>query len=60
MQVCGKVIGYQHGTPDGIYPGQYTGKKYGSVIDSHVIINSYYVDGVSITRAGTLVNMSGL
>ena len=49
-QVCGKVIGYQHGTPDGIYPGHYAGEKYGSVIDSHVNINSYYVDGVSITR----------
>ena len=49
-QVCGKVIGYQHGTPDGIYPGHYAGGKYGSVIDSHVNINSYYVDGVSITR----------
>ena len=50
-QVCGKVIGYQYHTPDAIYPGNYTNEEYGSVIDSHHNnINSYYVDGVSITH----------
>ncbi len=36
-QVCGRVIGYQQGAPDAIYHQQ-------------LGINSYYVDGVSITR----------
>ena len=36
-QVCGRVIGYQQGSPDAI-----AGQQFG--------INSYYVDGVSITR----------
>ena len=50
-QVCGRVVGYQWGSPDGAYPGRYQGETYGSVIDSsHNDINSYYVDGVSITR----------
>uniref|UniRef100_A0A1X7TM26 Uncharacterized protein n=1 Tax=Amphimedon queenslandica TaxID=400682 RepID=A0A1X7TM26_AMPQE len=35
-QICGKVIGYQYGTPNGI--------------DGVNDINSYYVNGVSITR----------
>uniref|UniRef100_A0A1X7USW5 Fibrinogen C-terminal domain-containing protein n=1 Tax=Amphimedon queenslandica TaxID=400682 RepID=A0A1X7USW5_AMPQE len=38
-QVCGRVTGYQYGSPDGNYPDS-----------SHNDINSYYVDGVSITR----------
>ena len=50
-QVCGRVVGYQYGSTDAVYPGRYTGETYGSVIDSsHNDINSYYVDGVSITR----------
>ena len=50
-QVCGRVVGYQYATPDAVYPGRYRGETYGSVIDStHKDINSYYVDGVSITR----------
>ena len=36
-QICGRVTGYQYGTPDAIY--HYRND-----------INSYYVDGVSITR----------
>ena len=36
-QVCGKVIGYQVGFPDGAYPS--TGN-----------INSHYCDGISLTR----------
>ena len=39
-QVCGRVIGYQHGSPDAIHPGR---KKKNNV-------NGAYVDGVSITR----------
>ena len=38
-QVCGRVVGYQYATPDAVY--------YHSSQDD---INSYYVDGVSITR----------
>ena len=50
-QVCGRVVGYQFGSPDANYPGDYTGETYGSVITSeHNNINSYYTDGVSITR----------
>ena len=50
-QVCGRVVGYQWGSTDAVYPGNYAGETYGSVIDpSHYDINSYYVDGVSITR----------
>ena len=50
-QVCGKVIGYQFASTDGIYPGRYQDEKYGSVISPHrVDLNSYYVDGVSITH----------
>ena len=39
-QVCGRVVGYQFGTPNAIY----------SEGSHHNDINSYYVDGVSITR----------
>ena len=50
-QVCGRVVGYQYESTDAVYPGNYAGEPYGSVIDpSHNDINSYYVDGVSITR----------
>ena len=50
-QVCGRVVGYQYVSPDAVYPGNYGGETYGSVILPHRIdINSYYVDGVSITR----------
>ena len=50
-QVCGRVVGYQYASTDGVYPGDYTGETYGSVITSeHNNINSYYTDGVSITR----------
>ena len=37
-QVCGRVVGYQHGSPDAVIEGAH-----------HNDINSYYVDGVSIT-----------
>ena len=50
-QVCGRVVGYQYASPDAVYPGDYSGATYGSVIEpQHNDINSYYVDGVSITR----------
>ena len=39
-QVCGRVIGYQHGSPDAIAP--YRSQKNN--------LNGAYVDGVSITR----------
>ena len=39
-QVCGRVVGYQHGSPDAVYAEG----------PHHNDINSYYVDGVSITR----------
>ena len=49
-QVCGRVVGYQYASPDADYPGRYEAEPYGSIIDSsHTDINSYYVDGVSIT-----------
>ena len=38
-QVCGRVVGYQFASPDATVSGA-----------SHNDINSYYVDGVSITR----------
>ena len=38
-QVCGRVVGYQYGSPDAV-----------SDRHAHNDINSYYVDGVSITR----------
>ena len=41
-QVCGRVTGYQYGTTDAIFhPSYYSYRN---------DINSYYVDGVSITR----------
>ena len=50
-QVCGRVVGYQYASPDADYPGDYSGEPYGSVIEPHHNdINSYYVDGVSITH----------
>ena len=42
-QVCGRVVGYQYASPDAI------DTTIGG-ISSHNDINSYYVDGVSITR----------
>ena len=50
-QVCGRVVGYQWGSTDAVYPGNYDhSQPYGTVITSqHNNINSYYVDGVSIT-----------
>ena len=47
-QVCGRVVGYQYKTTDAVYPGDYTGEV--AITQSHTDINSYYVDGVSITR----------
>ena len=38
-QICGRVKGYQKGSTDAIYPNS-----------QHNNINSYYLDGVSITR----------
>ena len=50
-QVCGRVVGYQYGSPDAVYPGRYQLEEYGSVIDaSRTSINSYYVDGISLTH----------
>ena len=50
-QVCGRVVGYQYKHTHAVNPGDYSHEVYGSVItDSHNDINSYYVDGVSITR----------
>ena len=50
-QVCGRVVGYQFASTDAVYPGNYSGEAYGSAIEPHHNdINSYYVDGVSITR----------
>ena len=42
-QVCGRVVGYQFASPDAVNP------TIGG-LQSHNDINSYYVDGVSITR----------
>ena len=62
-QVCGRVVGYQYSTPDAVYPGDYSREVYGTIITrDHNDINSYYVDGVSITRGSprqhvwTLIN----
>ena len=50
-QICGRVVGYQFGSTDADYPGNYTDEPYGTSIDTdHNDINSYYVDGVSITH----------
>ena len=40
-QICGRVVGYQWGSTDAVRGGNY---------DGHYNIDSYYVDGVSITR----------
>ena len=42
-QVCGRVVGYQYGTPDAV-DSTLGGSQH------HNNLNSYYVDGVSITR----------
>ena len=42
-EVCGRVIGYQYGTPDAVATTHVP-------ISEHNDINSYYVDGISITR----------
>ena len=39
-QVCGRVVGYRYASPDAVVAGH----------GRHNDINSYYVDGVSITR----------
>ena len=40
-QVCGRVVGYQHGSPDAVD---------NTIGVNHDNINSYYVDGVSLTH----------
>ena len=40
-QVCGRVTGYQYGTPDAVHSG---------FTPNHYNLNGDYVDGVSITR----------
>ena len=40
-RVCGKIIGYQQKTPDAFQPYQSSGQQ---------TIDSYYVDGISITH----------
>ena len=42
-QVCGRVVGYQYASPDAVY-------SWGEGDSNHNDINSYYVDGVSITH----------
>ena len=42
-QVCGRVVGYQYGSPDAI------DMLHGTGLTSHNDINSYYVDGISLT-----------
>ncbi len=42
-QVCGRVIGYEYGTTNAV-------ETTGLSIEKHNDINSYYVDGVSITK----------
>ena len=42
-QVCGRVVGYQYASPDAVDPTV-------DGLENHNDINSYYVDGVSITR----------
>ena len=42
-EVCGRVVGYQYGSPDGVDTDRTT-------TENHNDINAYYVDGVSITR----------
>ena len=58
-QVCGRVVGYQYGSPDAVYPGRYQNEPYGSVIDSnHNNVNSYYVE-VSVSHMVLLINIFG-
>ena len=47
-QVCGRVVGYQFGSTDASDPT--SGRYPNDIHPSHTDINSYYVDGVSITR----------
>ena len=42
-QVCGRVVGYQYGSPDAL-------KHYSKDNANHYNISSYYVDGISITH----------
>ena len=46
-QVCGRVTGYQWGSTDAVHPARINN---GQVESNHNDINSYYVDGVSITH----------
>ena len=48
-QICGKVIGYQYASTDAIDPRLYINR----FDDEHNNLNSYYLDGVSITRGGS-------
>uniref|UniRef100_A0A1X7VVP2 Fibrinogen C-terminal domain-containing protein n=1 Tax=Amphimedon queenslandica TaxID=400682 RepID=A0A1X7VVP2_AMPQE len=41
-QICGRVLGYQYGSPDGLHIRFNASKE--------TNINSYYMDGISITR----------
>ena len=43
-RVCGKIIGYQQYTPDAFYPYSHRGQT---------TIDSYYVDGISLTHGGS-------
>ena len=51
-QVCGRVVGYQYGTTDAMYAGVHQFEEpYGSKLaPERFNINSYYVDGVSLTH----------
>ena len=42
-QVCGKIIGYQQRTPDAFYPYNH----------GQTTIDSYYVDGISVTHGSS-------
>ena len=45
QHVCGKVVGYQKGTPDAFYALRYTMATY----PYNKAINGAYVDGISLT-----------
>uniref|UniRef100_A0A1X7UHS8 Fibrinogen C-terminal domain-containing protein n=1 Tax=Amphimedon queenslandica TaxID=400682 RepID=A0A1X7UHS8_AMPQE len=51
-QVCGRVVGYQYASTDAVEHGLWNNpqKHVGGTDPKHNDINSYYVDGVSITR----------
>ena len=51
-QVCGRVVGYQYGSPDAVQHGEWRNPQQyiGGTDPKHNDINSVYVDGVSITR----------